>query len=80
MLLLHLCIRQAVVEHRHYHDSEIAERQDRMTLIEAEPGALPVEVDGEGELDAGVAEDVFGDDEGYPEDAEGAEQGGLGYQ
>lgn len=69
-----------MVEHRHYHDSEIAERQDRMALIEAEPGALPVEVDGEGELDAGVAEDVFGDDEGYAEDAEGAEQGGLGYQ
>lgn len=78
MVLLLLCV-QAVVEHRDYHDNEIAERQDRVAAIEIDPNA--VDVEGEGDLDA--ADNIFGgggEEEGYQEDAEGAEQGGLGYQ
>jgi hypothetical protein len=73
-----LLLLQAVVEHRDYYENEIVERQDRVAAIEIDPAAVDIEA--EGDLDAA---DVFGGDgeeEGYQEDAEGAEQGGLGYQ
>lgn len=72
---------QAVVEHRDYHENEIAERQDRVANID--PGA--VDVDQDADLEA--ADNIFGgatgvgEDDGLQEDGEeGAEQGGLGYQ
>jgi hypothetical protein len=71
---------QAIVEHRDYHDTEVAERADRVAAIDIDPSALPLE-DAEGDLDA--EGNIFGggEDEGYQEDGEGAEeQGGLGYQ
>jgi hypothetical protein len=75
--LLVLLLLQAVVEHRDYYDNEIAERQDRVAAIDIDPAA--VDLEGEGDLDAA---EFFGGDgeEGYQDDAEGAEQGGLGYQ
>lgn len=69
------------MEHRDYYDTELAERRDRLVVIDVDPSAVPM-IDGG--LDAAAAGDIFGDgdgeEEGYPEDAEGAEQGGLGYQ
>lgn len=70
------------MEHRDYHENEIAERQDRVANID--PGA--VDVDQDADLEA--ADNIFGgatgvgeEEEGLQEDGEeGAEQGGLGYQ
>jgi hypothetical protein len=70
-----------VVEHREYYDTELAERRDRLVLLDVDPSEVPM-VDGG--LDAAAAGDIFGEgdgeEEGYQEDAEGPEQGGLGYQ
>jgi hypothetical protein len=34
---------QAVVEHRDYHDTEVAERADRVAAIDIDPSALPLD-------------------------------------
>lgn len=71
---------QAIVEHRDYYDTELAERQGRLVHLDLDPSAVPLV---EGGMDAGAAGDIFGEEgeeEGYQEDGEEAEQGGLGYQ